>query len=379
MGAPGARRPGAYRLKTERREVVRDYSRKGILLLAVIAALAAVGCSKAGVKDESVATVNGEAIKVLELREFLGFRGPEMSAADVPAAKKKEALERLIAGRLFAQEGRARGLDNTEEYRNLVRQNEQGVLIAALFRKEIASKLKVPEGEVKAEAKKLRDADKTLSEDNASVQARRAVSEEKMKKIEEDLIAAAKKDVTVTVNEEAIAKIGKAGAMADDVVLATVGQVKVSYGDVKRLLQTMSGGQHGNQNLAANPVAVSRVLDREVTGKVLAAYARKSGIEGSEWMKSVRQDMERSVFIDLLAEKEILKGIQVTDKEIQAAYAEHASQFMRDGKKVPLGQVKEQLKAYLRNEKQKKALEGYIQELRKKANITIKEELLPKV
>ena len=366
-------------MKTERRTIVRYRLGKAFVVLAGIGALAAVGCSKADVKDAAVATVNGENIKVSELREFLGYRGGATSAADVPMEKKKEALDRLIAGRLFAQEGRARGLDNTEEFRTIIRKNEPGVLIGALFRKELASKLKLSDSDIKAEAKKLREADKTLSEDNASVRAARMVSETKMKKIEEDLIATARKEVSATVNEEALGKIGKAGNVADDVVLATVGAEKVSYGDVKNVLKGMTGGGHGSQDLTTNPVAVGRVLDREVTGKALAAYARKSGIEGSEWLKVVRQDMERSVTIDLLAEKEILRGIQVTDKEIQGAYAEHAAMFVRDGKKIPLVLVKGQLEAYLRNEKQKKALEDYVQGLRKKAKITVKEELLPKV
>ncbi len=349
------------------------------LLIVASGALAAVGCSKADLKDDAVATVNGDAIKVTELREFLGYRGGMTSAADVPIAMKKEALDRLIAGRLLAQEGLARGLDNTDEFKALAKQNESSVLIAALFRKEVASKLKVSSGDVKDEAKKLREADKSMSEDNASIRAGRMVSEKKLKKIEEDLVVAARKEVPSKFNEDAIAKIGKPGA-ADGLVLATVGADNVSYGDVKKILNGMSGGNHGGQDLATNPVAVRRVLEREMTGKVLAAYARKSGIEGSEWAKSVRRDMERSIAIDLLAEKDILKNIQVTDKDIQKAYAEHANMFVRqDGKKIPLSQVKEQLVAYLRNVKQKAALDEYVQQLKKKAKITVNEELLPKV
>lgn len=352
---------------------------KALLILTAIGAIAATGCSKADLRDVAVATVNGESITVSELREFLGYRGGTTSAADVPVGMKKEALDRLIAGRLLAQEGRAKGLDNSDEFRTLVKQNEPSVLIAALFRKEIGARLNVSRDDIKDEARKLRDADKNLSEDNASIRAGRMVSERKLKKIEEDLVAAARKEVPASVNEEALAKIGKAETVADDTVLGTVGPETVNYGNVKAVLQGMAGGQHGGQDLTANPVAVRRVLEREVTAKVLATYARKIGIEGSEWMKSVRRDMERSIAIDLVAETEITKNIQVTDKEIRDAYAEHGTMFVRDGKKIPLAQVKGPLVAYLRNEKQKKALEGYVQDLRKKAKITVNEEILPKV
>ncbi len=354
--------------------------RRGIVALAAVAALAAAGCSKPDVKDEALATVNGETIKVSDLREFLGLRGiGAASAVGMPDQAKKDALDRLIAGRLIAQEARAQGLDNTNEFREIAKRNEQSVLINALFRREVASKLKVSDSDVKAEAKKLREADKTLSEDNASLRAGRIVSETQMRKLEEDIIAAAKKDVPSTINQDAVGKIGKTGKVPDDTVLATVGDAKVSYADVKAILAAMTRGSHGGQDLATNPVAVGRVLDREVAARAVAAYARKSGIEGSEWAKAVRQDMERSIAIDLLAEKAVIRGIQVTDREIQDAYAEHASTFVRDGKKVPLSQVKEQLKAYLRNEKQRKAMEAYIADLKKKAKITVNEALLTKV
>lgn len=354
---------------------------KGILfLIAVAAAWGVAGCSKADLNKEIVATANGDEIKVVELREFLGVRGGAVPASDVPADKKKEALDRLIAGRLLAREARAKGLDNTDDFRNLVKQNEQGALITALFRKEIASSLKVSKEDLEAEAKKLKEADKSLSEDNAAVRAGRSASEAKMRKIEEDLIAAARKEVPATIDQGAIDRIGKGAKLEDRAVLGTAGGEKVSYGDVKALLRKMSGAAaHGGQDLSANPVAVGRMLEREITGRALAAYARKQGIEGSEWMKAVRLDMERSILIDLLADRQVLKGVEVTDKEIGDAYAEHGRMFVREGKKIPLSAVKEQIRGFLENEKRKKVLEAYIEELKKKSKITVKEEMLPKV
>jgi competence CoiA-like predicted nuclease len=53
--------------------------------------------------------------------------------------------------------------------------------------------------------------------------------------------------------------------------------------------------------------------------------------------------------------------------------------LVRNGKKVPLSAVKEQLRGFLQNNKRKKALEDYVQELKNKAKITVNESLLPKV
>ena len=54
-----------------------------------------------------------------------------------------QSLDRLIAARLLAQDARAQGLDNTDEFRNARDGSEKTALITALLRKEIDSKAKV--------------------------------------------------------------------------------------------------------------------------------------------------------------------------------------------------------------------------------------------
>ena len=168
--------------------------------------------------------------------------------------------------------------------------------------------------------------------------------------------------------------------MADDAALATVAGEAITYGEVKGLLAGTTGGNREGQDLFRNPVAVSRMRDREATGKALAAYAKKQGIEGSEWMKEVRSDMERSILIDLVAERDVLKGIEVTDREVRAAYDEQSQKMVQSGKKrIPFGKVEGLIRQYLDRQKRKKALEEYIADLRKKAKVVVNEAMLPKV
>lgn len=350
----------------------------GIISLVTIA-WAGAGCSKTDVRNETVATANGEDIKVMELREFLGLRGVATEASDVPAQTKKEALDRLVSGRLLAQDARKRGLDSSDEFREIVKQNEQGVLITALIRREVSSRMRVSGEDIQEEVKRMQAADNTLSEEKAKTQARRLISERKSRNIQEELFTAARKDFPAMIDEEIVGRIGKGEKVSEDAVLAKAGGDEVRYGDVKNMLRNMSGSIHGGQDLSLNPVAIQRVLDREITGRALAAYAKKQGIEGSEWMESVRQDMERSILIDLLARQELAEGAEVTDDEVAEAYKEHAEMFVRNGKKIPLSQVKDQLRGFLRNEKRRKTMETYIEELKKKAKITVNEELLNKV
>jgi len=347
-------------------------------ILAVAVAFGG-GCSTKDGKNETVATVNGDDVNVVELREYRGSRAGIVPVTSLPTEKRKGGLGRLVAGRLLAQEARAKGLDNTDDFRAALAGNEKGIWINALLRKEIASRVKITDSDLKDEAKKMRSADNNLSESDAAARAGQAVADRELRKVEEELIAAAKKDFPATINDELIRKIGTGEKVGDDAALATVGAGKVTFGQVRKVLQTAAAGQHGAEELSRNPMAIQRVAEREAMGLALHAYAKKQGLDGSDWLKSVRAEMERAVLINLLAEKIAAKDVAVTEKEIEGAYAEHGQMFVRDGKKIPLAQVKDQLRAFLENAKRRKALDEYVESLKKKAKITVNEALLPKV
>jgi hypothetical protein len=354
-----------------------------ILLLAagIAGGMFVAGCASKDVRQETVATVNGDEIKGIELREFLGVPAGVFAVVEIPVERKKEALDQLVAVRLLAQEGRSRGIDNTPEYKGILQRNDQLVRIKALLRKEIESKLKVTNEEIKAEIAKVKGANQGISDADAAMRAVKSVSGSRVQKIQEDLIAAAKKETAAAVDPKAMARIGKGENVPDNVVLASAGDEKILYGDVKKILRDLSpgGAPPGQPDLSKNPVLVGNILERELTMRALAAYAKKQGVDGSEGYKSMRQEMERLVLRGLVVDNVVRKGVEVTDKEIEAAYAEHSAEMVRDGKKIPLAMVKEQIRGALRNEKGQKAIEAYIAELRNKAKITVNDAVLPKV
>ncbi len=357
----------------------RSYSRSVLFLAIAAIAFGLPGCSKSQPKNETVAQVNDDAIKVAELREFLGVREGVTSEAGITAEQKKEALDRLIAGRLLAQDARAQELDKTDEFQEAVKGNEQGALITALLRKEVASSAKASKEDIEAEAKKMKAADNTLSDNDANAQAKRLVSQANLRKIQEKLIENAKKEFPSTINQEMVDKISKGETVPDDAVLANVAGDNVTYGYVKGELERLAGGTPGMQDIARNPVAINRMLTREVTGKTLAAYAKKQGIEGSEWEKITNEDMERTILIDLLAAKIMEDEAPVSDGEIDAYYKEHPEMFVQQGKTVPLAMVSERLRGFLQSEKRKSAMSAYIEELKEKAKITVNEKALGEV
>lgn len=355
-----------------------------ILLLAagIAGGMFVAGCSSKDVRQEAVATVNGDPIKVSELREFLGVPAGVFAVPDIPVDRKKEALDQVVAVRLLAQEGRTLGIDNTPEYKEILRQNDPVVRIKALLRKEIEEKLKVTNEEIKAEIAKLKEGNKGISDADAAMRAVKSVSGTRIQKIQEDLIVAAKKETGAAVDNQAMERIGKEGDVPDNVVLASVGDEKILYGDVKKILSGLSPGMgaKGQPDLSKNPVMIGNILERELAMRALAAYAKKQGVvDGSEGYKSMRGEMERFVLRGMMLENVSGKNIEVTDKEIQATYAEHSASMVRDGKKIPLAMVKEQIRAALRNEKAKKIVDAYIGELRTKAKITVNDAVLPKV
>ena len=354
-----------------------------ILLLAagIAVGMFVAGCSSKDVRQETIATVNGDVIKGAELREFLGVPAGVFAVAEIPVEKKKEALDQLVAVRLLAQDGRSRGIDNTPVFKEIIQRNDQLVRIKTLMRKEIEGKLKVTNEEIKAEIAKVKEANKGIPDADAALRAVKSVSGSRVQKIQEDLIAAAKKETGAAVDPKARDRIGKDENVPDNVVLASVGDEKILYGDVKKTLRELSpgGSAHGQPDLSKNPVLLGNILERDLTMRALAAYAKKQGIvDGSEEYKSMRQDMERFVLRGMVADN-VAANVEVTDKEIEATYAEHSSTMVRDGKKIPLAMVKEQIRAALRNEKGMKVIDAYIGELKKKAKITVNDAVLPKV
>jgi hypothetical protein len=361
-----------------------------ILLLAagVAGGVFMGGCASKDVRQEVVATVNGDPIKVSELRESLGIPAGVFAAVDIPVEKKKEALDRLVAVRLLAEEGHSLGIDNTPQYKEILqrndRQNDQMVRIKALLLKEIGAKLKVTSEEIKAEIVKVKEAKQGISDGDAAMRAVKSVSGSRVRKIQADLIAVAKKETGAAVDPKALGRIGKGENVPDNVALASVGDGKILYGDVRKILQGIAqdGDSSGQGDLSRNPEMVGNVLEREVTMRALVAYAKKQGVDDSEGYKAVRKEMERYVLLGMVADNVAGKSVPVTDKEIEAAYAQRIAPILRDGKKINAAQaaeLKRQIRMSLLKERRKEAFDTHVAELRKKAKITVDDAVLQKV
>ena len=223
-------------------------------------------------------------IKVNGLGGSRGGSAGGLSAVDRPVEKQKGGLAQLGEERLLAQEGRSHGIDNTPKFREALQRNDQQVRIKALMSKETEGKLKVTSEEIKAEIAKVKEANQGISDADAALRAVKSVSAPRVQKIRTDLIAVAEKETGAAVDRNAVARIGQEKNVPENVVLASVGDEKILYGDVKRILQGFApaGTQHGQPDLSRNPAMIGNTLERELTMRALAAYAKQQGGDVSE-------------------------------------------------------------------------------------------------
>lgn len=350
----------------------------GYVLVVAIAVSGVHGIAAAGVNEDTVAFVNGDKINGLELRESLGIWAGVMSASGVPQETKKAALDRLIDRRLIEQAARWKKLDKMDEFSRRSMESREKLLVPVLMRDEIASRLKIEHEEVRAESARLRKENKNLPKDQAMEAAKKTIWQRELRKIEQELVAAAREEASISIDEETIARIGKGESVEDNAVLGTAASAAVNYGELKDLVRKMRGGRHAG-DLGANPRMLRDLVDRELTGRALLAYARNRKVEESERMKAARREADRAILIDLFMEREILKGVKVTEKEITETYARHSQMLVRDGKKIPLSEVKEDIRRIALEGKSKAAMMEYLARLKKKAKIKINDKLLPKV
>jgi len=354
-----------------------------LLAAGIVGGALTAGCARKDARQEAVATVNGEDIQVVELREKLGVPAGVFAVTNIPLEQKREALDRLVAGRLLAQDARSRGIDNTPRFQEMLRQNEPGARVSALFRKEIERKVKLDDGDkdVQAEVAKLQGMKDKVSDADVLERAKMKVAKNRIRKIREELTATAKKEADAAVDQAMIDRIGKGESIPDNAVLASAGDGKVLYGDVKKILQgvSQSAGNNGTGDLSKDPAMIANGVNRELTGMAIEAYAKKQVPDRSDVYKTERQNLERNILLSLMADNVLWKDATVTDKEIEASYNEHAGEMIRNGKKIPLSAVKEKIRAFLQNEKHSKALDAYIAELKKKAKITVNDAVLAKI
>jgi len=103
------------------------------IVLAIILALVVSSCEKKP-GGQTIAVVNNEEITAADLNTELS--NSNASAADASKDARSQALERLIARRLLAQQAKSDGLDKSPQFLNQLRRTTDDLLINMLISRQ---------------------------------------------------------------------------------------------------------------------------------------------------------------------------------------------------------------------------------------------------
>ena len=352
-----------------------------VVMAVVLIAAFLGGCSKNDFNKQVVATVNGEEISVLDAREYLGAPAGSFAFDGMQPDQKMMALDQLIGIRLAAQAGKAMGLDNTLEYKNIFEKNEIGVTADALIRRELIKKLKLNEKEMKAEAEKIRKEKAGVTDADATLQASMAIMGRKLREIQKELIETARKETKAAIDNNALELIGKGERIPDNAVLASAGDEKIFFSDVEKVIREtpMLSSYYGQGNPEITRTMVEKVVEQGLILRSLKAYAARHGVEGSREYKTSVLNMERAIIANLMFENVVGTVMQASDEEVRAEYNRRVKEMQNKGQAPPYKEVKEQLREIVNNFKRQSVFEEYIEKLRNEGTVTVNEDIFQKL
>ncbi len=301
--------------------------RTSILLLLFLSACSA---GERDVRGKTVASVGGEKITVRDVRELFGVRSAAHRVFGVEREKKREAVERLIAGKLLAAESRNRGYDESGDFQKLYDEGEKDIYIAALFKEKVDKAVMVKDGQIQAEAQKIMKENEKLSQQQAVEKATEKLYNDTFREGDNGLVQSVKGSIKTELHSDEIDRIVGGVDVGDDRVVAEVEGIPVSYGDIKKELSTLP--RHGGENLERDPRAISAIVERISVRIGLYDFAKKEEVDKGDTFNKVKGNFESSILIDLMIDNEIRKKINVGDEEVKKTYDEHPEMFEQNPK-----------------------------------------------
>lgn len=137
---------------------------------------------------------------------------------------------------------------------------------------------------------------------------------------------------------------GGSQQLSPNQVVAVVDGKKVTVADVNRYLEAVTGNPNFTLNQVPAPQRLGVVQDY-VTKQILYQYAKK--VENTPTYKVLAKNLAVSIWAKQEAQK-----IKVSEKEIEEFYNKNKDKFKtKDGKYLPLSQVKAFIRQLLKSQK----------------------------
>jgi peptidyl-prolyl cis-trans isomerase C len=119
-------------------------------------------------------------------------------------------------------------------------------------------------------------------------------------------------------------------------------------------------------------------LDRFIAEQILYQEALKKGLDKDpEYLKTVEY-LKKKALAEILLDREIAGNVQVTDQELLDYYNKNKEEFTikETGRLIEFDSIKENLRQVLLMEKKKTLFDKYMEDLRKRYKVEIKDEAM---
>lgn len=161
-------------------------------------------------------------------------------------------------------------------------------------------------------------------------------------------------------------------AKEDNRIVAHVNNYKMSVEDLRYELNNIA---HDEKGLLETQIGRKEFMDRLLEKEILLQEAQRLGLDREkDFMKSIEGYWEQALLKLLLEKKsnKISGFIHVYDNEIEEYYR-------NSGERLPLSRVKTDIRRAIRQKKETEAMGVWIEELKKKSYIKIKEDIVREI
>jgi hypothetical protein len=156
-------------------------------------------------------------------------------------------------------------------------------------------------------------------------------------------------------------------------VVATVNGEHITIDDLERQLEEMPPVY---QEMFLEPANKEKLLARLIKERLLLQEAKKAGLHKRKDIQEKINALKEQILIQEIIKLNIMDKVTITDEEVKEYYEANKSKIRRYTKGKSFDEIRGKIKEIALQEKQDKAFERWIEELKSKATITKNLELL---
>lgn len=294
------------------------------------------GCSQGSSEPrDTIAKVGDQVITISQIDTLINSSA--MVGMDLPAIGTSERnrarltlLDRVISANLLYLDAKKRGLDKDAAYQRDMERFSKKVLADLYKEKILVGDVPVSRGEIRNYYKKnVKKGTKLTDDVKLAIEA--TIRKEKFKARVAGMRERLRKGVDVAIREEALKPKGDKGRN-DAIVAATVGQERLTWGDVKEWIAPPS--------LNASLDERKKVLERIIDDRIKLAKALEAGLDKDPVYLARIQEFGKIRLVNI-RRTQLLKQFAPDKKEMRTYYQKNRKKIVHpERRKVQMIVVK---------------------------------------